>query len=103
MNECHLIIDNNLNSKCLRVFLGLLCERYKGISPSNKELLVLLFGYLAKAFKAQLLDPLDKPPTLLKTIVRVVEAVHFYLRVNERAATLPRKTQSSSTTGARSA
>lgn len=52
--------------------MSLLCEKYKGISPSNKELLVLLFGYLAKSYQLEMVDPLDKEPSIIKTIARVV-------------------------------
>lgn len=42
----------------------------------------MLFGHLARVYKGQLLDPLDKPPNLMKTVVRVCENIHSYLREN---------------------
>jgi hypothetical protein len=43
---------------------------------------VLLFGHLARTYKQELLDPLDKPPNLIKTIVRVCENIHSFLKEN---------------------
>lgn len=40
----------------------------------------MLFGHLARVYKGQLLDPLDKPPSLLKTVVRVCENIHSFLK-----------------------
>jgi hypothetical protein len=37
---------------------------------------------LAITYKNELLDPLDKPPNLLKTIVRVCESIHSNLKEN---------------------
>jgi hypothetical protein len=39
-----------------------------------------LFGQLARVFKTQLLDPLDKPPNLIKTVVRVCEKIHSFMK-----------------------
>ena len=82
MNECKKIIENNSDQGSLRVYLSLLCEKHKNSTTSNKELQVLLFGHLAKVYKTELLDPLDKPPNLLKTIVRVCENIHSFLKEN---------------------
>lgn len=43
---------------------------------------MLLFGYLAKIYKTDMLDPLDRPPNLLKTVVRVCEHIHTFLKEN---------------------
>ena len=42
----------------------------------------MLFGHLAKVYKTDLLDPLDKPPNLLKTVVRICENIHSFLKEN---------------------
>jgi hypothetical protein len=65
---------------CLRIYLSLLCEKHKNSTTSNKELQIVLFGHLAKVYKGQLLDPLDKPPNLMKTVVRVCENIHSYMK-----------------------
>lgn len=82
INECKKIIDSNFDQHCLRIYLSLLCEKHKNATTSNKELQVLLFGHLAKVYKQDFLDPLDKPPNLLKTIVRVCENIHSFLKEN---------------------
>ena len=30
-----------------------------------------MFGYMAKCFKTELKDPLDKPPSLIRTLLRI--------------------------------
>lgn len=62
--------------------MSLLCEKHKNSTTANKELQVLLFGHLAKVYKIEMLDPLDKPPNLLKTVVRVCENIHSFLKEN---------------------
>ena len=37
---------------------------------------------MAKVYKTEFLDPLDKPPNLLKTVVRVCESIHSFLKEN---------------------
>ena len=66
----------------MRIYLSLICEKHKNATTSNKELQVLLFGHLAKVYKTEMLDPLDKPPNLLKTVVRVCENIHSFLKEN---------------------
>jgi hypothetical protein len=41
---------------------------------------VQMFGYLAKCFKAELKDPLDKPPTLVKTVLRIQESIYTFFK-----------------------
>ena len=72
----------NNDPSCLRVYLSLLCEKHKNSTTTNKEYQIMLFGHLARVYKAHLLDPLDKPPNLMKTVVRVCENIHSYLREN---------------------
>ena len=82
MLELQKLINDNLTSQALRVYLGLIAEGYKNVNTNGKELYVLVLGYLAKAYKEDLLDPLDKPPSLLKTVTRMCEIVHRYLTEN---------------------
>jgi hypothetical protein len=70
----------NNDPSCLRIYLSLLCEKHKNSTTSNKELQILLFGHLAKVYKGHLLDPLDKPPNLIKTVVRICENIHGFLK-----------------------
>ena len=41
-----------------------------------------LFGYLAIYFKTELKDPLDKPPSLIKTIQRIQDAIYTFFKTN---------------------
>lgn len=75
----------NNDPSCLRIYLSLLCEKHKNSTTANKESQILLFGHLAQVYRAQLLDPLDKPPNLMKTVVRVCENIHSYLRESSSA------------------
>lgn len=74
---CHRIITRHSeNPAALRVILGALCDRSSQAANSDKKPHGLMFhaqmfGYLAKCFKTELKDPLDKPPSLIKTIQRI--------------------------------
>jgi hypothetical protein len=35
---------------------------------------------LAKVYRSHLLDPLDKPPNVIKTVVRICENIHGFLK-----------------------
>ena len=45
-------------------------------SENEREMTVVVISELAKIYGKQLLDLLDQPPTLMKTLLRVVEMVH---------------------------
>ena len=45
-----------------------------------------MISILASTFRTQLLDPLDKPPSVLKTAFRLVEVLHGYFA--DRSATV---------------
>ena len=62
--------------------MSLLCEKHKSANTNNKELIVLLFGNIAEVYKLELLDPIDKPPNLMKTVVWIVEEITTYLKEN---------------------
>lgn len=80
MRECEQVIKENNDPSSLRIYLSLLCEKHKNSTTSNKEMQVRLFGHLATVYKGQMLDPLDKPPNLMKTVVRVCESIHSYMK-----------------------
>ena len=82
MKQLKKIIKDNISPRSLRIFLGLLCEKHKVANTSNKELIVLLFGHIASVFQTNMLDPLDKPPNLVKTVVRMCDEITTYLKEN---------------------
>ena len=70
------------STQMLRIYLSLLGEQYKRANTAHKEMQVLLFGYLSEIYGSNLCDPLDKEPSLVKTIIRVCEMIHKYLQEN---------------------
>lgn len=81
MQELQRIISENATQSALRIFVGLITEGQKHINTTGKELYVLLIGYIAKAYRENLLDPIDRPPSRLKSIARLCEIVQKYLSV----------------------
>jgi hypothetical protein len=41
-----------------------------------------MFGFLAKCFKRNFIDPLDKNPSILKTVRRVYESLLEFMKEN---------------------
>ena len=82
MNELRTLIMNNNNPNSLRVFLSSLSEYKKIATPSAQECEVSLFGYISVQFGENLIDPLDKNPSLLKTAYKVIEIIHSYFKVS---------------------
>eukprot|EP00826_Nyctotherus_ovalis_P025491 TRINITY_DN1976_c0_g5_i1.p1 TRINITY_DN1976_c0_g5~~TRINITY_DN1976_c0_g5_i1.p1 ORF type:complete len:222 (+),score=39.36 TRINITY_DN1976_c0_g5_i1:72-737(+) len=76
IRELQKLIGENATSEALRIFLAALTEQNKPINTLAKEAHIALLGYVASVFKEEMVDALDKPPSLLKTVIRVVEAVH---------------------------
>jgi len=78
--EIKAMISSNNTGEALRIYIGLLSFYYNNCTQSAKEIQVLLIGYMASVYRDSLLDPLDKPPNLMKTIVRVSQIIHMYLK-----------------------
>ena len=66
--ELQNIVLEHQSNKCLRLYLSLLCDK---IMQTDRTEVILMFGFLAQVYKTNLVDPLDKPPNLIKTIVRI--------------------------------
>lgn len=83
MREVQKIILGHQSTKYLRVYLSSLCNpnQRQGLNSSTKEMIVLLMGYLASIYKTNLLDPIDQPPDLIKTVMRVSEAIQSHFNV----------------------
>lgn len=43
-----------------------------------------MFGYVAKCFKQELKDPMDKPPSILKTVQRMNDAIYSFFKENSK-------------------
>ena len=82
-----LIASNKTNHKALRHFISALKIQNKSsnISNSSKEAQAKIYGIIAKEYKDNLYDPIDKPPNLLKSIERLLTQLREgYLQSNEQ-------------------
>ena len=43
-----------------------------------------MFGFVSKCFKTDLKDPLDKPPSLVRSVLRIQEAVYTFFKENSK-------------------
>jgi hypothetical protein len=81
-NELKNMIIKFNTQDSLRIFISLLSIYYNNCTLAAKELQVLLVGYIASVFRENLVDPLDKQPNIMKTIVRMSEIIQIYLKEN---------------------
>jgi hypothetical protein len=81
-SELKTMISTHTSSDALRVYISLLSIYYENCTQSAKEIQVLLLGYISSVYRENLIDPLDKPPNLVKTVVRVTEIIQNYLKEN---------------------
>ena len=81
-NELKNMIVKFNTQDSLRIFISLLSIYYNNCTLAAKELQVLLVGYIASVFRENLVDPLDKQPNIMKTIVRMSEIIQIYLKEN---------------------
>jgi hypothetical protein len=71
-----MIVQNKTTSN-LRVWLSVLSEN----RTKNAEYEVLVIGFMVSQYKKGLLDPLDKAPSLDKTIFRICELLSRFFKV----------------------
>ena len=77
------IISKNTTQEALRVYISSLSSYNMNSSINAKEFIVLLYGYIASVYKENLMDPLDKPSNIVKTINRILTHIrNFYLKEN---------------------
>ena len=82
-NQLKDMIKKNNNQNSLRVFISCLSSYDPTSTMNAKEIYVLLYGYISLIFQENLMDPLDKPPNILKTINRILTHIRqFYLNQN---------------------
>lgn len=43
-----------------------------------------MFGFVAKCFKTEMLDPIDKPPSLVKTVQRIQDSIYSFLKEDSK-------------------
>ena len=77
------LISSNTSQDALRVYISSLSSYNNNSNQTAKEILALLYGYIATIYKENLMDPLDKPPNIIKTINRLLTHIrNFYLSEN---------------------
>ncbi len=86
IGELRKLIDNYREADHLRNYIAILKTLKPSPNSATKEHEILVISILAITFKTQLIDPVDKPPSLLKTVFRMVEVLHGYF--SDRSATV---------------
>ena len=81
MKELILLLESHKDSgPALRLFISCLSTPRPVANDQEKEMTVLLVAELARVFGTALLDPLDSPPCIYKSALRLVEVVHQYFK-----------------------
>ena len=73
-NKIKKLIKENVTNKSLRIYLNSLMT-FNTNSITAKEKITLLFGFLGNIFQSNLLDPLDNPMSIIKTINRIISHI----------------------------
>lgn len=73
-----MLISKNKRPQLIRIVFSMLNEAKRVTNPLSKEAEVLILGYLAKSFGKSLSDPLDKNPSLEKSVFRLLELIQSY-------------------------
>jgi len=75
------LINTFCTPEALRIYLNSLSTNYSTCTLAAKEIQSILLGYIASVFKDNLLDSLDKPQNILKTVARMCDILSNYLKV----------------------
>ncbi len=73
-NKIKKLIKENTTNKSLRIYLNSLMN-FNTNSITAKEKITILFGFLSNIFKSNLLDPLDNPMSIIKSINRIISHI----------------------------
>ena len=77
------IITNNHSTENLRVYISCLSTYSRNATVFGMEIYALLYGYISGVYKENLMDPIDNPPNIIKTINRILGHLRqFYLGSN---------------------
>ena len=55
----------------------------KSSNIQTKECELFIIGFIAKTYKENLIDPLDKNASLVKTVLRACEFIHTYFKESD--------------------
>ena len=69
-----IILENNNSYPALRIFLNSLMN-FNTENIKAKEIIILLFGFIGNIYKNNLLDPIDRPMSLINSINRIVSHI----------------------------
>lgn len=69
-----IILENNNSHPALRIFLNSLMN-FNTENIKAKEIIILLFGFIGNIYKNNLLDPIDRPMSLINSINRIVSHI----------------------------
>lgn len=75
LNELKRVVENSVDPAALRVFLSSLSNSDQTLNSTAKEGQLEILTFIIEKFKDELLDPLDNPPTLIKTVQRICAVV----------------------------
>ena len=77
------IITNNHSNDNLRVYISCLSTYCHNATVIGMEIFALLYGYISGVYKENLMDPIDNPPNIIKTINRILTHIRqYYLSSN---------------------
>jgi hypothetical protein len=83
LKEIKEIVSNNTTPANLRMYFSCLAETKKAsLGVLSKEAEIHVYGIICQSFGTELLDPLDKPPNLLKSVSRVIDNLQLYYKVS---------------------
>ena len=71
-----LLIQNNVNSESLQIFLSCLSQTKRTENLNEKASELLVISFIAKTFNTELIHPNEK--SLIKTVFRLVQMIHSY-------------------------
>ena len=81
--KCKEIIEKNCHQEALRIYLRALSSLTSTTNVTAKEYYALLYGFISSVYKENLMDPLDMPPNIIKTINRILTHIkNIYLTEN---------------------
>ena len=77
------IISNNHSNDNLRVYISCLSTYCRNATVAGMEIYALLYGFISGVYKENLMDPIDNPPNIIKTINRILSHIRqYYLSAN---------------------
>ena len=80
-NEIKNMINQFDTKESLRIYIGQLSILNKNCTHQAKEVQALIIGYIASIYRENLIDPLDKPSSILKTINRMLDILKHFMKV----------------------